>query len=258
MDNSFHGESSGIQNHNDESSPELKKARLISKVNLEHLNPSAANSLEENVSMNSQANQISIEAPAGNQRTSHDNHRCCDVQSLLRRTEETFDCHLLENENRNGEESCDNLFLFWHNRQMFRCYMENHINSVLEDFIGDKPQMLDSLGFSNLVEGRETNIKNEGILMAIESHGLKSNINIIAKCSDDQESNHIREYSPNSVMERELNNTEAFLSRTPNQLTTNKVSLEPEVSNIYQVNSSDFLTTAVSAAIYEKGLSHSS
>ncbi|KAF5285437.1 hypothetical protein FQA39_LY16691 [Lamprigera yunnana] len=121
----------------------------------------------------------------------------------------------------------------WQARQVAKGYMDNTINRVLETYMFN--QCIDA---SDLVEdcGNDDQVEDEGILMAIQSHGLQSADNnwngLNTKWDNEIESNKIEEFA--------LDNYQNI----HNEMLKSKITDE-----------NNFLEAAVSVAIQKKGLS---
>ncbi|KAF5282111.1 hypothetical protein FQR65_LT14429 [Abscondita terminalis] len=119
----------------------------------------------------------------------------------------------------------------WQARQVAKGYMDNTINHVLETY------MTPPFDASELIDNCENDgqVEDEGILMAIQSHGLHSN-------DDNWNQSHSDTsfIKPQDIEEFALDNYQ----NVHNELFKNKITDE-----------SNFLEAAVSVAIQKKGLS---
>lgn len=130
--------------------------------------------------------------------------------------------------------------------------MDNTINSILEQW------KLAPFDASDFVENCETDgqVLDKGILMAIKSHGLQSNLLNPTSCNNKIIYDQIN---------TKANNDDSVSFIKPQQLNESKVdnfenvhcenNIRNDVSNLEESDANDFLNAAVSVAIQKKGLS---
>lgn len=126
----------------------------------------------------------------------------------------------------------DYYLLRWQARQVAKGFVDNTINRVLEHWT------LASFDAANFVENCDNDgkVEDEGILMAIQSHGLRPD--------SPREGSSGSQESRNPVAYQEI--AKSALENANNELRQTEQNLD---------NQMDFLNAAVSVAISEKGLS---
>lgn len=138
-----------------------------------------------------------------------------------------------------GEEAEDYYLLRWQARQLAKGFVDNTINRVLEQWrlsVHASDLFLENCDGDELVE-------DEGILMAIQSHGLRQELNY----NSDNDGVHQVE----SLLDNSVSTTEDSENRHSCQESDYRDG-ERKIDDI------DFLNAAVSVAISNKGLSSSS
>lgn len=138
-----------------------------------------------------------------------------------------------------GEEAEDYYLLRWQARQLAKGFVDNTINKVLEQWrlsVHASDLFLENCDGDELVE-------DEGILMAIQSHGLRQELNY----------NSGNESVPQ--VESLLGNSVSTAEDSDNRLNCEESDCRDGERKIDDI---DFLNAAVSVAISNKGLSSSS
>ncbi|CAH0553566.1 unnamed protein product [Brassicogethes aeneus] len=128
----------------------------------------------------------------------------------------------------------------WQARRVARGFVDNTINTILETYM-NQPSDFDA---SDLVENCENDgqVEDEGILMAIQSHGLQSNIN---------QSTSTSKIFPEATMDNYTNYHHEISTSSRSFPSTEPTSCD----NLQMEDPMDFLNAAVSAAIDKNGLS---
>lgn len=154
----------------------------------------------------------------------------------------------------------DQYLAIWQANQLAKCFLDNTINTVFEKWMiapfDDANDLIENCENGGIVE-------DEGILMAIQSHGLQSNSNIPndggMSYSDSGETRstdlpectcNSRKPSTTKQPETARNNEDIDISTTIHNQTVITNPVEPSVN----VEHFDFLSTAVAVAIQKKGL----
>lgn len=147
----------------------------------------------------------------------------------------------------------------WQARQLAKCYVDNTINSILEQWRPvERP--VDAADFVENCDN-DGQIEDEGILMAIQSHGLQSSNNI-----DYHESGMSRDCNLSSALFQSACLEESALDNYENVYYESRKNAEQEMlcdsdvekGEAYEITDQmDFLSAAVSVAIQKKGLSYS-
>lgn len=132
----------------------------------------------------------------------------------------------------------------WQARQIARCYLDNSVNEVLEKWVPDTP--MDVANFINDCDS-DGQVEDEGILMAIQSHGLQSsNHSTTSLCDTTVGNSHrIEDFAIDNIQN-------AHNERLKRKTLEERCILE---DNIELRNHKNFLDAAVSVAIQKKGLS---
>ncbi|XP_066252607.1 serine-rich adhesin for platelets-like isoform X1 [Euwallacea similis] len=168
----------------------------------------------------------------------------------------------------------------WQARQIARGFVDNTINSMLENWV-DRP-----FDATNFVEdcANDGQVEDDAILMAIQSHGLQSglrgstsgtlststfnsnsnssfNSNLSIAGSSRSESQSELLYSSQILQESSTDNLENLQKEQETQSLSSSMSpaSASSISNTYEGDSGDpmdFLNAAVSVAIQKKGLSY--
>lgn len=143
----------------------------------------------------------------------------------------------------------------WQARQVAKCYVDNTINSILEQW---KLAPVDAADFVENCDN-DGHVEDEGILMAIQSHGLQSGLNNPSNAIQGWNGETSNDLSLSSRFFEETSFDESTLDNFENVCYENRRRAEQEMncdSDNYEMNDqTDFLSTAVSVAIQKKGLS---
>ncbi|KAK9881114.1 hypothetical protein WA026_014462 [Henosepilachna vigintioctopunctata] len=273
MASNVYGESSkeGMNGETDISQPKLKKARFLwevkgkhhlkeyeNKISQENESQAKTDPLKVDLNKESKNNSTSLSTPnISNNRLIQD--YCC-VQSFLEKSgnfihssmgEACVSCCHNDMENAN--------FARWHNKQMVRYDIENKINAAIEMCSASNLEDCAHLDVANIVNEIENDIEvnNRGILMAIKSCGLKTHDCIPEEIQQDP--CHVTNEcvpSKSSVPDSRVNvnKPEIHMTHSTESISDDNHLQTDEAKN-YEMNSK-FWNTAVSAAIYEKGLTY--
>lgn len=249
MNSKKEGESSN-KSENDGNEKPLKKARYAWEVKGKYHLKDKSKTVNPNCGETSQVRRNNESNEAAEAKTG-----CkCDVSSvklLMSRADRIMDFDIPVDTFQNNDASVqaampdeqgeDYYLLRWQARQLAKGFVDNTINRVLE-------QWRLSIHASDLFVGNcdsDELVEDEGILMAIQSHGLK------------QETNQQSFYSDSDNLENLLDNTNMAFpqsSRSPTE-GENSISYENVSGSGKKIDDVDFLNAAVSVAISNKGLS---
>lgn len=133
----------------------------------------------------------------------------------------------------------------WQARQIARGFVDNTINSVLESWSNPPPQF-DAQDFVDNFEN-DCQVKDESILMAIQSHGLQ-----YPKTTNQQTVSFLYTNDNEMIEESTMDNFENYQNELIKQ--NNDTLMRCDDTNNDPI---DFLNAAVSVAIQKKGLSYS-
>lgn len=160
---------------------------------------------------------------------------------------------------KNTEDNDDYLHK-WQNKRIAQSFIDNTINMILENW------KISPFDASDLVENCANGgqIEDEGILMAIQSHGLQSATErSFIRNNNNNIDKNLKDVQCQDRSNSSLNHT-LFQSTMDNYTNTQNESINQELNNDCKGmgndcktdDSMDFLRTAVSVAIEKKGLSY--
>lgn len=279
-------ENSGDDGAGDPERP-LKKARYVWQVKGKyHLKDSFNNvNKDQNdpAEGSSTMNETSTEEDLDNNCANNNNNnvecrgRCC-IEALLARSELMMASEESSDEEqtqknmdksisdeipvtlvKDNQKNQDYYLMKWQAKQVAKGYLDNTINKVLESWMVALP-----FDANDFVENCDNDgqVEDEGILMAIQSHGLQSGNQNWGESSSNQDNGDISSVSfmrPQELAESTMDNYQ----NVHNELLKNKSS-ETELTNYNEDTSgfdniemgdhTNFLDAAVSVAIQKKGL----
>lgn len=164
--------------------------------------------------------------------------------SVDKRPKISNDCQLHKKRIRNTDKLMREAIRKWQLCNLAKCVFDNTVNLVLENIpTNDESRREITLNIAS----QNYNVENEAVLMAIEEHGLKQPG---SKCSCDESGDEFSEVESCSSgsCSSSVSTADFYVQRST-------------LSSDFSVNSQEysfennFMTTAVSAAIEEKGLS---
>ncbi|KAJ8953144.1 hypothetical protein NQ318_017171 [Aromia moschata] len=292
MSNHEKGEHSRRTEPNEDEKP-LKKARYVWEVKGKyHLKDSFKNN--NGITKNNNADSslphsskkhVEVNPPkkiedknnsAKKQNDSCSSSKCC-IESFLAKTEAIMDSDVDDDDIPMSNIDCnilneipvtlvspvprnqDYYLRKWQARQIARGFVDNTINSVLETWINPP---FDAADFVENCDN-DGQVEDDAILMAIQSHGLQSNLFLprtrkeiaLIRSPEIEEStlDNFENYQNELIKEQEINSSAS---------TADSISYDSNISNqadevdLEIGDPMDFLDAAVSVAIQKKGLSY--
>lgn len=181
----------------------------------------------------------------------------CNIPTINDRTSrdcmEEIPLSLVQN-----DDDDDDYLYKWQNKRIAQSFIDNTINMILENW------KISPFDASDLVENCANGgqIEDEGILMAIQSHGLQSPTErSFVRNNNNNNNNKVKDIECQDMSSSGLNHT-LFQSTMDNYTNTQNESINQELNDVCKEtecktdDSMDFLRTAVSVAIEKKGLSY--